>query len=59
MSPLRAVPRRARRRQGRQHPNLGYVPKETIENLKDFVFKGPFRDQGMPDFTGKLKEATW
>lgn len=36
--------------------NLGYVSKETIENLKDFVFKGPFRDQGMPDFTGKLKE---
>jgi quinohemoprotein ethanol dehydrogenase len=36
--------------------NLGYVPKETIANLKDFVFKGPFRDQGMPDFTGKLKE---
>ena len=37
--------------------NLGYVPKETIANLKDFVFKGPFRDQGMPDFTGKLTEA--
>lgn len=37
--------------------NLGYVPKETIENLKDMVFKGPFRDQGMPDFTGKLTEA--
>ena len=36
--------------------NLGYVPTETIANLKDFVFKGPFRDQGMPDFTGKLKE---
>jgi quinohemoprotein ethanol dehydrogenase len=36
--------------------NLGYVPKEMIENLKDFVFKGPFRDQGMPDFTGKLKQ---
>jgi quinohemoprotein ethanol dehydrogenase len=36
--------------------NLGYVSKETIENLKDIVFKGPFRDQGMPDFTGKLKE---
>ena len=31
-------------------------PTETIANLKDFVFKGPFRDQGMPDFTGKLKE---
>ena len=21
------------------------------------MFKGPFRDQGMPDFTGKLTEA--
>lgn len=37
--------------------NLGYVPPTTITNLKDFVFKGPFRDQGMPDFTGKLTEA--
>jgi quinohemoprotein ethanol dehydrogenase len=37
--------------------NLGYVSKETIENLKNFVFKGPFHDQGMPDFTGKLTEA--
>ena len=36
--------------------NLGYVSKETIANLKDFVFKGPFNDQGMPDFTGKLKD---
>jgi len=36
--------------------NLGYVPAETIANLKDIVFKGPFRDQGMPDFTGKLKD---
>src|SRR3954467_10409651 len=36
--------------------NLGYVPTETIANLKDFVFKRPFGDQGMPDFTGKLKE---
>src|SRR4051812_31941034 len=36
--------------------NLGYVSTETIVNLKDFVFKGPFRDQGMPDFTGKLKD---
>ena len=36
--------------------NLGYVPKETIENLKDFVFKGPFMDRGVPDFTGKLKD---
>ena len=31
-------------------------PPETITNLKDIVFKGPFRDRGMPDFTGKLKE---
>ncbi|QDW41374.1 PQQ-dependent dehydrogenase, methanol/ethanol family [Bradyrhizobium sp. KBS0727] len=37
--------------------NLGYVSPETITNLKDFVFKGPFRDQGMPDFSGKLTEA--
>ena len=37
--------------------NLGYVSTETIANLKDFVFKGPFRDQGMPDFSGKLTEA--
>jgi quinohemoprotein ethanol dehydrogenase len=36
--------------------NLGYVSPATITNLKDFVFKGPFRDQGMPDFTGKLKD---
>src|SRR4051794_7697480 len=36
--------------------NLGYVSKETIENLKDLVFNGPFVDQGMPDFTGKLTE---
>jgi quinohemoprotein ethanol dehydrogenase len=36
--------------------NLGYVAPETITNLKDIVFKGPFRDRGMPDFTGKLKE---
>ena len=36
--------------------NLGYVPTETIANLKDIVFNGPFRDRGMPDFTGKLKE---
>jgi quinohemoprotein ethanol dehydrogenase len=37
--------------------NLGYVPTETIANLKDIVFKGPFTDKGMPDFTGKLTEA--
>jgi quinohemoprotein ethanol dehydrogenase len=36
--------------------NLGYVPTEMIANLKDFVFKGPFTDKGMPDFTGKLKD---
>jgi quinohemoprotein ethanol dehydrogenase len=32
------------------------VPAEEITNLKDIVFKGPFRDRGMPDFSGKLKE---
>lgn len=34
--------------------NLGYVSSETIANLEKFVFKGPFNDRGMPDFTGKL-----
>ena len=32
-------------------------PRRRIENLKDIVFKGPFREHGMPDFTGKLTEA--
>ena len=36
--------------------NLGFVPKEEIVNLKDIVFNGPFKDRGMPDFTGKLKD---
>ena len=36
--------------------NLGYSSTENIANLKDIVFKGPFRDQGMPDFTGKLND---
>ncbi|MGO3934794.1 PQQ-dependent dehydrogenase, methanol/ethanol family [Rhodopseudomonas pseudopalustris] len=37
--------------------NLGYSTTEKIGHLKDIVFKGPFRDKGMPDFTGKLTEA--
>ncbi len=36
--------------------NLGYTTTENIANLKDIVFKGPFRDMGMPDFTGKLSD---
>nr|WP_316196037.1 MULTISPECIES: PQQ-dependent dehydrogenase, methanol/ethanol family [unclassified Bradyrhizobium] len=36
--------------------NLGYVPAEEIASLKDVVFKGPFRERGMPDFTGKLQD---
>jgi quinohemoprotein ethanol dehydrogenase len=35
-------------------PNLGYMNAAFIENLDKFVFKGPFMDRGMPDFTGKL-----
>lgn len=35
-------------------PNLGYSATETIANLEKFLFKGPFTDRGMPDFTGKL-----
>jgi quinohemoprotein ethanol dehydrogenase len=37
--------------------NLGYTSAENITNLKDIVFKGPFRELGMPDFTGKLNDA--
>lgn len=37
--------------------NLGYSTTDRIAHLKDIVFKGPFRDKGMPDFTGKLTEA--
>jgi len=37
--------------------NLGYSSPDKIAKLKDVVFKGPFRDKGMPDFTGKLTEA--
>ncbi|MFA8415152.1 cytochrome c, partial [Burkholderia pseudomallei] len=36
--------------------NLGYSSPETIGHLKDIVFNGPFKDRGMPDFTGKLSE---
>src|SRR5262249_43035877 len=37
--------------------NLGYVPASEIANLKTYLFAGPFRDKGMPDFTGKLTDA--
>ncbi|WP_031337295.1 PQQ-dependent dehydrogenase, methanol/ethanol family [Rhodopseudomonas sp. B29] len=37
--------------------NLGYTRPENIVHLKDIVFKGPFREKGMPDFTGKLTDA--
>ena len=36
--------------------NLGYSSPEVIGNLKDALFKGPYMDRGMPDFTGKLSE---
>jgi quinohemoprotein ethanol dehydrogenase len=35
--------------------NLGYVAPSLIENLERIVFNGPFKSQGMPDFTGKLR----
>jgi quinohemoprotein ethanol dehydrogenase len=34
--------------------NLGYIPSERLAKLESMVFKGPFVEQGMPDFTGKL-----
>jgi mono/diheme cytochrome c family protein len=36
--------------------NLGYVGADTITNLKTIVFSGAYKSQGMPDFTGKLKD---
>ncbi len=35
-------------------PNLGYVATKVIAELETQVFKGPFMDSGMPDFTGRL-----
>lgn len=32
------------------------VGADTIRNLKSILFDGPFKSQGMPDFTGKLKD---
>ena len=36
-------------------PNLGYSATDVIANLERFVFKGPYMDRGMPDFTDRLK----
>ena len=36
-------------------PNLGYSATEVIANLDKFVFNGPYVNNGMPDFTGKLQ----
>ena len=36
--------------------NLAYVGADTITNLKTIVFSGAYKSQGMPDFTGKLKD---
>ena len=36
--------------------NLAYVGADTIMNLKTIVFSGVYKSQGMPDFTGKLKD---
>ncbi len=35
-------------------PNLGYMHTAYIQNLDEFIFKGPAMSRGMPDFTGKL-----
>ena len=36
-------------------PNLGYVDADTVANLDKTVLSRKLADQGMPDFTGKLK----
>jgi quinohemoprotein ethanol dehydrogenase len=38
-------------------PNLGYIGSAYIENLQNFVYKGPANARGMPDYTGKLSAA--
>ena len=35
--------------------NLGYISADLLGNLGTVLFNGPFVQQGMPDFTGKLK----
>ncbi len=35
--------------------NLGYVSADLLNNLGTVLFNGPYVQQGMPDFTGKLK----
>jgi len=37
-------------------PNLGYVSPALISNLESIVFRGPFVELGMPDFTGRLSQ---
>ncbi|HEU0198281.1 MAG TPA: PQQ-dependent dehydrogenase, methanol/ethanol family [Nevskiaceae bacterium] len=37
-------------------PNLGHSPTGMIDNLQKIVFNGPFVDNGMPDFTGRLTQ---
>jgi quinohemoprotein ethanol dehydrogenase len=34
--------------------NLGYITADELGDLGKIVFNGPFVQQGMPDFTGKL-----
>jgi quinohemoprotein ethanol dehydrogenase len=34
--------------------NLGYLSADALTNLDRQVFNGPFTEQGMPDFTGRL-----
>ena len=36
-------------------PNLGFSAPAVISNLDKFVFNSPLKNNGMPDFTGKLK----
>jgi quinohemoprotein ethanol dehydrogenase len=38
-------------------PNLGYVKTEFIAELEKYLFNGPYTNVGMPDFTGRLKQA--
>ncbi|MCJ2033968.1 PQQ-dependent dehydrogenase, methanol/ethanol family [Methylobacterium sp. J-068] len=38
-------------------PNLGFIGSHNIENLKSIIYDGPYKQLGMPDFTGKIAES--
>jgi quinohemoprotein ethanol dehydrogenase len=42
---------------GGRIPNLGYSPKDVIQNLAAYVLEGALMNRGMPNFKSRLSEA--